>query len=66
MLQDAQPENSAPADLRFCDRRIARMVEQLRRDNEIVAELLEERQRQRRALLADQEQKLRELLDHAT
>lgn len=62
MLRDAQPERPASADLRFCDRRIATLVAQLRRDNAIVAEFLEERHRRRRELLATQEQELRRLL----
>jgi hypothetical protein len=62
MLRDAQPAGAASADLRFCDRRIATLVAQLRRDNAIVAEFLEERQRRRRELLATHEQELRRLL----
>ena len=62
MLKDAQPAQGASADLRFCDRRIATLVAQLRRDNAVVAEFLEERQRRRRDLLAAQELELRRLL----
>lgn len=61
--QPVKPNETAALELRYCDRRITRLVEQLRRDNKIIAELLEDRQRRRRELLAAQEQKLRALLD---
>jgi hypothetical protein len=61
---------SAPAEQRVrsireellaCDGQIARLVEQLRRDNEAISRLVEDRHRRRRELLATQERKLRAL-----
>jgi hypothetical protein len=56
-----QADAANSLDLLHCDRQIARLVEQLQRDNEIISQLVEGRQRRRRELLAAQEQRLRAL-----
>jgi hypothetical protein len=56
-----QRVRSVREELLACDGQIARLVEQLRRDNEVISQLVEDRQRRRRELLATQERKLRAL-----
>ncbi len=56
-----QADAASSLDLLHCDRQIARLVEQLQRDNEIISQLVAGRQRRRRELLAAQEQRLRAL-----
>ncbi len=52
-------EQSQTSTIDFDQRRIAKLVAQLQRENHVIAQLMEDRQRLRREILAAQEQQLR-------
>ncbi len=61
---EPKPSHSTrDASLDRHSRTISRLVDQLRRENEIIAQLMDDRQRLRRELLAAQEQQLRAVRD---
>jgi hypothetical protein len=60
---DEVPAESPAHEAPTCEGQIARLTARLQRDNEIIARMIEERQRRRRELIAAKERKLRALRD---